>query len=236
MIKNKKNSCKVLIFFSIFAKIEKSFKKRDKGEVLNKLILKTASITLASIIAVSVLLFGAFWLFAPSTLAKAFNGLGNYSASIYFYKVQYDKTGSINDLSNLVINVNEKLDPEFAMENLGKLIMHADFDEFCKTQDEKGDSKINTAEYYYGKYATLLARNGKMGNALTVCKMYVEDYFYTDYNPYKVILFELGSILSKQDLELMKTSIEELLPSLFSSFKTDAMNDIDSIDQLIKAI
>ena len=203
---------------------------------MNKLVLKTASITLASIIAVSVLLFGAFWLFAPSILAKAFNGLGNYSASIYFYKVQYDKTGSVNDLSNLVLNIDEELDPSFAMENLGKLILHADFDEFCNAQDEKSDSKINTAEYYYGKYATLLVKNGKMANALTVCKMYVEDYFYTDYNPFKVILFELGSTLKKQDLELMKASIEDLLPSLFLTFKDDAMNDIERIEQLIKEI
>ncbi len=164
---------------------------------MKKLILKTALITLASILCVFLLVFGALALFSPITLANLFDRMGGYSSSIHFYESQYDKTGDIDDLSVLVLKIDHESDSELAEEYLAELVSHKDFNEFC-VREEGGE--ISNKEFYYGKYAVALAKNSKLDKSIEVANAFVEDNGYTNYNPFSILLMEYGENLSETQL------------------------------------
>ncbi len=119
---------------------------------MRKLVIKTAVITLASLLVALAITFGAFALFAPRSLAGFFDGVGNYSASVFFYEKQYGNTEDFNDLVVLVDKIDDVSDGERAKKYLAILINHADFEEFCSNKKIMG---IPYSEYYNGRYNDL---------------------------------------------------------------------------------
>ena len=119
---------------------------------LKKLVIKTAVITLASILVALAITFGAFATFAPRSLAVFFDGVGNYSASVFFYEKQYVKSQSFDDLVYLVDRIDDDNDQVRAKKYLGDLIAHKDFANFCENKEVMG---IPFAEYYQGRYNDL---------------------------------------------------------------------------------
>ena len=119
---------------------------------MRKLVIKTAFITLASILVALAITFGAFVTFAPRSLADFFDGVGNYSASVFFYEKQYIKTESFEDLVELVNQIDDANDGERAEKYLGVLINHQDFEAFCLNKKVMG---IPLTEYYNGRYNDL---------------------------------------------------------------------------------
>ncbi len=171
---------------------------------MTKLIIKTVSITLASVLGAFLLTFGALALFSPITLAKIFDGTGGYSSSIHFYERNYDKTGDVDDLALLVVKINEDVDLDLAEDYLEQLIVHEEFNSFC----EKNEQPLQTKEFYYGKYAVVLAKNAKLDKAIELGDAFVQENGYTDYNPFSVLLFEYGDFLSAEQLGSIQTKIE----------------------------
>ena len=119
---------------------------------MKKLVIKTAVITLASILVALAITFGAFAMFAPRSLAVFFDGVGNYSASVFFYEKQYLKTENFSDLVELVNELDDANDSERAQKYLGILIAHEDFENFCANKKIFG---VPYAEYYNGRYNDL---------------------------------------------------------------------------------
>ena len=149
---------------------------------MKKLVIKTSLITLACIVGAMLIAFGVTALFAPVKMADFFDGVGNYSASVFFYEKQYKKTQEISDLELLV----SKMDRQDAYEKgyLKELVEHEDFYSYT---DGKGHL-ITTAEYYYGEYSLALFENGKFEDSLAVAKSYVDKYGYTTYNPLSAVI------------------------------------------------
>ncbi len=184
---------------------------------MKDLIVKTVLITLASLVGVFLLTFGALALFSPITLAEVFDGTGGYSSSIRFYELQYEKTGEIDDLAILTVKINQDVDAELSEKYLEELINHPDFDSVY------GD--LSNKQFYYGKYAVALVKNDKFSYALAHADNFVKANGYTAYNPYSVILVELGGELNGDQLESIKESINNY---------AEASSDLEYIDALLK--
>ena len=129
---------------------------------MKNLVIKTAIITLASIVSIMAVTFGALCVFTPKTVAGIFENLGSKSASVFFYQKQYQKTNEIDDL--IVV-----IDCAYLMEDLvlqekyiKELINHDDFSSYCQKQDAENQGKISTQEYYEGYYDAVVKKlNGE---------------------------------------------------------------------------
>ena len=98
---------------------------------MRKLVIKTAVITLASLLVALAITFGAFALFAPRSLAGFFDGVGNYSASVFFYERQFERSNEFLDLANLVNKIDDENDNERAVKYLSLFINHDEFENYC---------------------------------------------------------------------------------------------------------
>lgn len=119
--------------------------------VLKKLIIKTAAITLAVIVAAAFAVYGALAAFSPKTLAEFYDKAGNAGLAREFYARNYDKTGDINDLYVVCVKADEKGDAARAAKYLGLITKREDFNEFCDKKDAGYTVKISTALFLQGK-------------------------------------------------------------------------------------
>ena len=203
---------------------------------MSKLILKTTAITLASIIGVCSIVIGILMLCAPRSVAKVLDGMGGYSASVYFYEKQYVKTNSIDDLSVLVLKLDAEKDPIRLESYLSDMVKRKDFDTFCSDQDVNLNGGISTKEYYVGSYAVILVKNGKFDEAIGVASDFVRANGYTEYNPYSAIISQSGASLSKDDLNALNVKIINHRYGLSGQAELRATADLDKIQELIKLL
>ena len=122
---------------------------------MGKLIVKTAVITLACIIALALLLFGVFSLFFPSVMVSVTDKLGMESACASYSVSQYKKSGTMEDLSAAVKRSYAAGHYEDAAV-YGKIMIEASgFTAFCEASDaqmSEAEEQFmgNSADYYMG--------------------------------------------------------------------------------------
>ena len=173
---------------------------------MKKLVIKTIAITIAVMLGVVVVAFGVTSLIAPKFLANIFDGVGGYSASIFFYEKQYEKTDDVKDLAILIDKLDADVQPALKEFYLEKMLLRSDFEEFCLEQDKK-DHVISAKEYYNGSYALILAKNKRLEKALEICSEYVKKLNYTENNPYRLILSDYADEASIEELKEIKNSL-----------------------------
>lgn len=125
---------------------------------MKKLVIKTAIITLASIVSIMAVAFGTLCVFMPKTVAGGFEKLGSKTASVFFYQKQYQKTNDIEDLIVVIDCAYSMEDYVLQEEYLKELINHKDFDAFCKQEDIKNNDGKITKDYYLGYYKIVLQK------------------------------------------------------------------------------
>ena len=197
-----------------------------QGSDLKKLVVKTIIITLVSVLGAFAITVGALCLFSPATCASFFDGVGNYSASVFFYEKHYDKTGDINVLDTLYIKSYEAEDYVRAEKYLFTLISHEGFDSLCA--DNASPDSLTDKEYYYSSYALVLAKNGKESQAIFTCETFVSENGYTKYNPFRALVDEY-----KADATLsatLKNKIETILSGLNGAQLTYANEDLNKLN------
>ena len=175
---------------------------------MKKLVIKTTLITLASLIGAMAITFGAVALFAPGFTAGIFNGVGNYSATVFFYEKQYAKTQSVIDLMVLVDKVDYENDSVRAEKYLELLVNHKDFDKVSNV----GGSTVSEKEFYVSNYALVLAKNDKFADALSVSSEFVKENGYTNYNPYRILIYDYTEI-ADDNLRSILTDLLGITPS-----------------------
>jgi hypothetical protein len=175
---------------------------------LKKLVIKTTLITLASLIGAMAITFGAIALFAPGFTAGIFNGVGNYSATVFFYEKQYAKTQSLIDLMILVDKVDYEKDGVKAEKYLELLVNHKDFDKLSGVDG----GTVSENEFYLGNYALVLAKNDKFADALSVSSEFVKENGYTNYNPYRILIYDYTEI-TDDNLRSILTDLLGITPS-----------------------
>lgn len=175
---------------------------------MKKLVIKTTLITLASLIGAMAITFGAVALFAPGFTAGIFNGVGNYSATVFFYEKQYAKTQSVIDLMVLVDKVDYENDSVRAEKYLELLVNHKDFDKVSNV----GGSTVSGKEFYVSNYALVLAKNDKFADALSVSSEFVKENGYTNYNPYRILIYDYTEI-ADDNLRSILTDLLGITPN-----------------------
>ena len=193
---------------------------------MKKLVLKTTLITLASVLGAIVLTIGALCLFAPATCAQFFDGVGNYSASVFFYEKHYEKTGDVNVLDTLFSKAYGAEDFVRAEDYAKKIVEHDDFDLLC--DDQVSDNTLSDKEYYYANYALLLAKNGKFDTAISVGEEFVAGNGYTKFNPLRALVDEY--LLDAQKADALKTVITVIENGLSGAQETYANEDLNKLN------
>ena len=158
--------------------------------------------------------------------------MGFYKPAIHYYEKQYGKSGSIDDLAVLILKLDDEKDSVKTEEYTKILIEHPDFDNYCERKDDVNQgSTVSANEFYYGKYAVALVRNDKFEIAINTAKAFVAEYGYTGYNPFSVIISELGITLDNVELEKIKTEIIK-----YNNGGTDNLvaTDIARVEQLLE--
>ena len=189
---------------------------------MKKLVIKTTLITLASLIGTLIIAFGAVAIFAPGFTAGIFDGVGNYSATVFFYEKQYAKTGDIDDLAVLVNKIDLDSDSVRAEKYLSQLVEHKDFDNFCEEPVQNG--QISKSEFYCGNYVYVLAVRDKFDQAVIFAENYVSENSYTKNNPYTILIYGVDEITNVQ----LQTILNKL--NLLTQTET-VQQDIQYINQ-----
>ncbi len=179
---------------------------------MKKLILKTVAITLACIIGLCGLLFGAFILFCPHVLGKVSNDLGNESAAAYFYKLQCDKTGSCNDIAQYIYTLPSNGDQAKIEKYSLKMIENEGFEDYTSGKGAQiFGSDLAAKEYFYQKSAvasfmvsTSETGDGDISKALNTCKIFVEKYGYTKANPFRILVMMKGDMNASQKYDALQ--------------------------------
>ena len=158
---------------------------------MNKLILKTAIITLVSAIAVSVMAVCAVALLFPAKTARSAARLGMYSVSANFQEISYNRVPSVDGLGELV-------DYAAAAENYGllkkycpRLLSAKKFPEYALYRDSLAGEGVTGgyAQFVTGNYAVALYKKGDEAAALAVATAAVSDG-YPENNAVQYLLYE----------------------------------------------
>jgi tetratricopeptide (TPR) repeat protein len=200
---------------------------------LKKLVLKTTIITLAAIIGAFMITFGVLIMATPKTVAGIFDDIGGYSASVFFYEKQYDKTGSIEDLAVLVDKLDMEEEPLKVEGYLETLLSREDFKEYCEKKDANKPT-LTTKEYYYGNYVIVLIQNGRFDKAVEVADKFVDEEKYTKNNPFRVILSELSENLTDENLNVLKSKLNYETYLQSGDYKTLVQSDLKEVKQMIE--
>lgn len=193
---------------------------------------KTVGITLAVIFGTIAIVFGALTLFFPRAMGDLFSDMGNYSGAVWFYEKQYNASSDVGDLVVLVSKLDEVADSEKTEKYSSDLIAHKDFNVYLEGQGKTDFISSDKAkEYFYAKNAVSKTFVGKMAEAISVSKIFVEHYGYTLYNPFRIIIATCGNKISVEDLSLLKSGIEGLMITENQTVE----KDIQDIQTLINA-
>lgn len=135
-----------------------------------KIILKSALITLAAIALAALTVFSMWILCAPQTMATSCEKTGNYSFAVTCANLRYSYTKSAYDLSRCVddsiLDGNDKLVVKYGE----KLIAHDKFSEVCKSKSaELSESlkvKFDYRSHVCGNVAYSQFKRGDLSEAV----------------------------------------------------------------------
>ena len=176
---------------------------------MSKLVLKTAAVTLAAIIFLCALIFGAFVLFRPVSLARLFEGAGNDSAAAYFYIRSYEKTGDFSDLALLCEKIDEHDRAEDAAKYLSLFIENEKFADYCEEYDSKYSSAYSAREAAYGRLTVSIYLSEGIDSAILKAKLLCEGN-YSEYNPFYWLITDGSLSFSEAEVAAIRTALGEI--------------------------
>ena len=181
---------------------------------MKKLVLKTVAITVGAILSLMAAIYFVISLVSPKTLAGFWKDLGSYSVAAKYYERQYNKSGTVDDLSELCVYLDAKRDGVRTAKYL-KLFTESDkFSERCAQEDERGGFKYTAYEYYYGKYTVAEFYANKIEGAIVVAKQAVSTGTgYSEHNAFYVLLIDAED-LSASDGNAISAAVTEIKSGL----------------------
>ena len=159
---------------------------------MKKLILKTALLTLATLICLSAMLYGFFALFFPVKIANLLDGLGREDVAIAYYELEYQKTSEIDDLVNICTRLDARNDSHKAQKYLEALVEHEEFEEFCSKRDKENKNPLTSRDFFYGKLFIATKVCDGIDEAIAVGEdaINIGHNQYNEYNPFRIALNE----------------------------------------------
>ena len=147
---------------------------------MKKIVLKTASITLAAIIAVALIVYGVFALFFPYNLASFYRGVSNYDLALKYSERGYSKSKN-HKPSDLLIVVYDAI----GAENDEKIEKYAAkslmSDELTQSERLHVSQKYCLAIYNRGKRNAALEKAAELTCGGALCTGYVKG------NPFRAV-------------------------------------------------
>lgn len=140
---------------------------------MKKIIIKTALITFASVIALLALAFGIASLAFPRNMSQICENFGNLRLSASYACRQYDYTGSTDDLyrcADLYIRLGDRGN---IVKYCGKLADGDKLDGYCENKED-GTAR---AQYIYTNYACALYDTKKTDKAAETAQKSVKNGF-----------------------------------------------------------
>ena len=192
---------------------------------MKKLILKTALITLGTILAVLCILYGIFALAFPLRMAKFFDGLGMTDASVSFYELQYENTGDIYDLGALCVKIDAQTDYTRAKKYLTLLTEEEGFSSYIKEFDKNNSGSITGEEYFNGKLAVAHQKAGGVHEFLPFA-VRVVDNEYSEFNVFYIAL-SINGLFTEEELPEVEKTLLELEPFLSETEREFILRDLE---------
>ena len=161
---------------------------------MNKLIVKTALITLAVLLAVSSMIYLCFALFAPSKMSEFYDGLGSGELSLKYAERAYEKSGEEGDLLIVVRRA-------VAAKNAKKTA------KYCAVLFEKFPDFVSGEElaYYQYKYCVALYDCGEKDKAVDEASKFSK--YFEPGNPLESLA---AYVFEKNDTESLRYVLEDI--------------------------
>lgn len=196
---------------------------------MKKLIIKTAAITLAVIVAAAFAVYGALAAFSPKTLAEFYDKAGNAGLAREFYARNYDKTGDINDLYVVCVKADEKGDAARAAKYLGLITKREDFNEFCDKKDAGYTVKISTALFLQGKCVAANYYAFGINKAVESALSFTGNA-YAENNAFTLFISRCVKDFSAEDKAALSAALEKFKASLTNE------NDVARLNADVEAV
>ena len=143
---------------------------------MNKVILRTALITIAAIAVTALAVFSLWILCSPQTMATACEKTGNYSFAVTCADLRYKRTDNVYDLARCAEDGILSGKDGHVIKYCGALSSHAQFGELCDSKDkafgndELGKYRQSYKAYICGSLAAAQYRGGDFQSSLTSAK------------------------------------------------------------------
>ncbi len=158
---------------------------------MNKLILKTAIITLVSAISVSVMAVCAISLLFPAKTARGAAKLGMYAVSANFQEISYNRVPSVDGLGDLVDYAAAAENYTLLKKYCPKLLNAKNFADYAAYRDAQTVEHVSGgyAQFVSGMYAVALYKKGQETSAVAVATAAVADGYPAN-NAVQYLLYE----------------------------------------------
>ena len=201
-----------------------------RGYKMKKTVIKTAVITLISLIALSAVLITSLTVLAPRTLAGFFRNAGNVKMSSFYSELSYQKSGSEEDLTDAFSDF-------IALKNYDKIKKYgkdlserSDFDEICE-RHKSASSLLKYKDYVLGNLAiSMYETKENLQSIFEVCRK-TTVISYQKNNAFESLLY--GSSIDKSVEDL--TTLKDELDALSEEYPTSSslVKDIEYINDLL---
>lgn len=196
---------------------------------MKKLVMKTIGITVASILAVLLIIYGIMALGFPKNLASFYDGLGKNKSATNFMAKAYERSGDISDLDQTCVYAIKTGDNGLIAEYLGKLVGNDGFKDYCNATD-KGVEYYDfmASKYIVGYYHV----NSTDGDIVDKAFLLTDDY-RNGSCAYTLIRTIIGGNKDKESINLFKEKLNSAMPNYSQQSKILAENDLAFINEYL---
>lgn len=126
-------------------------------QLMNKVVIKAATITVGALAAAGILIFSLWILISPQSMAAVSERLGNYGFAVTCADLKYKYSGDSYDLARCCEDSILSGDDGLVLKYCGQLVEKEDFDGVCRRRDEE----LARTEFgsYTLKYNTYIISN-----------------------------------------------------------------------------
>lgn len=175
---------------------------------MNKLVLKTAAITLTVAISVSLLAVCVMALFFPSVVASSSAKMGLYGVGANFEQIAYNRHPSTERLGKLIDYAVAGKRYGMLVKYCPEMISDTHFEKYAAYRDENKNNLVagDYTNYLYGTYAVALYKKNREEEALAAVKAAV-NRAYPKNNAAQYLLY---AELDREDEEHLLLLVEYL--------------------------
>ena len=190
---------------------------------MQKLVLKTALITLASVLVLALLVYGVLSLFVPSAMVSLTDKLGMDGACARYSVSVYEKTGDIDDLASAV-------ERSYGAERYGDaaeygviLLEREDFSSYCERRENAmAGQKYDYAQFAAGIVSVSLYYDGQTDAAVKVAFDAVGSSFPTGNAVIYLLSAACDAEKDADTCRILLTALQELRGQLPAGAQEDA--------------